>query len=306
MTTLPNPKTAAMMGALVADAATLGHHWNYDPARIADVSGKTPAFTPIDAKNFEGVPAYFAHAAKQDGDLSQYGEVLSLVMRSIAANNGFDVTLYQDAFAAHFGMGGSFHGYIDRPTRGTVDNILADKRTPSGIDDDQHPAIATLPAIVARYHGATDFHAQVKRAVHVTNVNEAADHYTLIFADMLADVLSGTSLPDALHNAATRDPLLQAALDTPEQDSVAYGEITGRPCHLNQGMPLAFHILSHTTSYQDAINANILAGGDNCGRAIMVGALAGAAYGIDAIPIEWVIATNNASALLTLSKTILN
>jgi hypothetical protein len=306
MTTQPNPKTAAMMGALVADAATLGHHWNYDPARIADVSGDTPAFTPIDAKNFEGVPAYFAHAAKQDGDLSQYGEVLSLAMRSIAGNSGFDVTLYQDAFAAHFGMGGSFHGYIDRPTRGTVENILADKRTPSGIDDDQHPAIATLPAIVARYHGATDFHAQVQNAVHVTNVNDTADHYTLIFADTLADVLSGTSLPDALKTAATREPLLQAALDTPEQGCVAYGEITGRPCRLPQGTPLAFHILSRTSSYQGAINANILAGGDNCGRAIMIGALAGAAYGIDAIPVEWMLATNNASALLTLSKKILN
>lgn len=306
MTTQPNPKIAALMGALVADAAALGLHWNYDPKRIADVSGTAPAFTPIDAKNFEGVPAYFAHAARTDGDLSQYGEVLVLAMRSLQANDGFDVGAYQDAFVAHFGMGGSFHGYIDRPTRGTVENILADKRGPSGIDDDQHPAIATLPAIVARYHGAADFHARVKSAVHVTNVNEAADHYALIFADLLADVLSGTALHLALETAATRDPLINAALNTPEQDSVAYGEITGRPCHLSQGMPLAFHILRNAVSYKDAVETNIRAGGDSCGRAIIIGSLAGAAYSLEAIPLDWLLATNDAGSFLTLAKKILN
>jgi len=76
MTTQPNPNAAALMGALVADAATLGTHWIYDPARIASISGNSPVFVPINAQNYDGVPAYFAHATRKDGDQSQYGEVL--------------------------------------------------------------------------------------------------------------------------------------------------------------------------------------------------------------------------------------
>lgn len=304
MTTQPNPNAAALMGALVADAATLGTHWIYDPARIASISGNSPVFVPINAQNYDGVPAYFAHATRKDGDQSQYGEVLALAIRCIGTSDGFDVTAYQDAFVAHFGAGGAYQGYIDRPTRGALDNIAADQRAPSGTDDDQHPAIATLPAVVACYHGSDGFADRITAAVHITNVNEAADHYAGIFADLLADVLSGTDLQHALKTAAKREPLLQAALDTSEIDSIAYGEITGRPCHLHQGMPLAFHILANTDCYQTAVEANILAGGDNCGRSLMVGSLAGAAYGIAEIPLDWILATNCSRDIWPLVKKI--
>ena len=304
MTTQPNPNAAALMGALVADAATLGTHWIYDPARIASISGNSPVFVPINAQNYDGVPAYFAHATRKDGDQSQYGEVLALAIRCIGTSDGFDVTAYQDAFVAHFGAGGAYQGYIDRPTRGALDNIAADQRAPSGTDDDQHPAIATLPAAVACYRGRDGFADRITAAVHITNVNEAADHYAGIFADLLADVLSGTDLQHALKTAAKREPLLQAALDTSEIDSIAYGEITGRPCHLHQGMPLAFHILANTDCYQTAVEANILAGGDNCGRSLMVGSLAGAAYGIAEIPLDWILATNCSRDIWPLVKKI--
>jgi ADP-ribosylglycohydrolase len=304
MTTQPNPNAAALMGALVADAATLGVHWIYDPARIAKVAGENPAFVPINAANFEGVPAYFAHAARNDGDFSQYGEVLALAIRSIAQNDGFDVAAYQDAFVAHFGPGGSYQGYIDRPTRGTLENIAAERRTPSGIDDDQHPALATLPAIVARYSGTASFAPQIKAAMQVTNVNAAADHYTSIYTDLLADILTGTNLQTALKSAAAREPVLQAALDASEHNSTEYGATTGRACHLHEGMALSFHILSRTDSYQSAVEANILAGGDNCGRALIVGSLAGAAYGLSSIPLEWFLATNDAPKIWPFVKKI--
>ncbi|MEP5155215.1 ADP-ribosylglycohydrolase family protein [Planktotalea sp.] len=304
MTTQTPNTSAALMGALVADAATLGLHWIYDPDRIAKVAGNAPAFTPIDPANFEGVPAYFAHAQRRDGDLSQYGEVLLLAMRSMDEQGAFDVTAYQDAYSAFFGAGGPYNGYIDRPTRGALANIAADIRAPSGTDDDQHPAIATLPAIVAHYHGNEALPAMIQTAMQVTNVNAVADHYAAIFADLLLDVLAGTPLKTALNSAAQREPLLHAALTTSETNSTAYGQITERACHLPQGMPLSFHILNNTDSFQAAIDANILAGGDNCGRAIIIGSLAGAAYGLENIPLEWLLSMNAAQESWSLAKKI--
>lgn len=297
---MPTHSAAALMGALVADAAAMGLHWIYDPARIAEIAGDgSAAFVPPDARNFENVPAYFAHGARRGGQFSQYGEVLHLATHVINSAGGFDVPTYQTAFAAHFGAGGSYQGYIDRPTRGTLDNLAAGQTDPSGIDDDQHPAIATLPAIVARYHGSPDLQARVRAAMRVTNVNDDADRYGLLFAHTLHAVLDGIDLNTALRRAAQDDPLLNAALTAEQSDSVAYGEVTERACHLKQGMPLSFHILSHTSSYAEAIEANIRAGGDSCGRAIMIGALAGAAYGIDAIPMEWTLSLDQSATVWT-------
>ena len=290
-----NRKTSALMGALTADAAGLGLHWLYDVDRIAQVVGdKAAAFTPIDGANFEGVSGYFAHGMRRDGQLSQYGETLALVMRSIIAEGRFEASAYQAAYAAHFGAGGAYVGYIDSPTRGTLANIAAGTLTPSGVDDNQHPAISTLPAILAKYGNDA---ARVKTAMEVTNVNKMAADYSGIIATALASVIDGATLKDALQVGAKSDPLLQDALNS-KVGSVAYGEVTKRECHLDQGAPLSWHILANTSSYQEAVEANIRTGGDSAGRAMIVGALAGAAYGMDAIPGAWLKSMDNSDALM--------
>jgi len=243
---MPASNAAAVMGALVADAAAMGLHWIYDPARIAEVAGNgSAAFVPPDARNFENVMAFFAHGARHTGDFSH--------------------------------------------------NLLAEQTDSSGVEDDQHPAVATLPAIVARYHGAADLDAQVRAAIQVTNTAPDALKYGTLFAHTLHSLLDGIPLAAALERAAADDPLLNAALTAQETDSVAYGAITQRACHLNQGMPLSFHILSNATSYADAIERNIRAGGDSCGRAMIVGALAGAAWGMDAIPLDWTLSLTHSA-----------
>ena len=73
-------KAAAVFGALVADAAALGLHWNYDPARVKEVADANGggAFVPLDAAHYEGISSSFKHALRCDGMQSQYGEVLRL------------------------------------------------------------------------------------------------------------------------------------------------------------------------------------------------------------------------------------
>jgi predicted butyrate kinase (DUF1464 family) len=81
---------------------------------------------PVDAANYEGVRGYFAHGGRSVGMLTQYGETLRLAIQSVnAAGGDFDVAAYQAAFVAHFGAGGSYQGYIDRVTRGALNNIAS-------------------------------------------------------------------------------------------------------------------------------------------------------------------------------------
>lgn len=115
---------AALTGGWVADAASLGLHWIYDSKRILDVAGGAPEFVPPRADYFTGVFGYFAHEGKQPGDLSHYGAATGVLMDSLLANQGtLDIRDYQRRFRSYFGPGGHWRGFIDNPTRITLDNL---------------------------------------------------------------------------------------------------------------------------------------------------------------------------------------
>ena len=297
----------SLLGALVADAASLGVHWIYDPGHIAEIAEREGevAFVAPSKENYDGVPSYFAHGAREAGSLTQYGEVLALTVRDMIENDGvFSVESFQKAFSQHFGQGGTYRGYIDRPTKGTLANIAKGQLDPSGVDDDQLPAITRLPAILGYAKGA-DQKALIKACVEVTNVNDIALKGAEVVTSVLKAAQDGDEVSDALESAANAAPrpfaaLLRAALDTTESSSVAYGEVTERACHLQQGLPLAFHILKNATSYRDAINRNLLAGGDSAGRSIFIGAVAAARYGVDGpegVPLDWILSMRDNSDL---------
>ena len=299
--------SSLLLGALVSDAACLGLHWLYDAdriAKIAEANGGRVAFTPVDPVHFDGVAGYFAHAARSNGMLTQYGEVLWLAMRSLISTGGFDVQAYSEAFVAHFGPGGSYQGYIDRPTRGALENIAAEL-APSGIDDDQNPAVATLPAIFARYHGTSELAAQRVAAMQVTNVNDVAEAYSAAFAHLMGLVLDGTQLQEALSETVAAAPEtirseLSDALKTDQEDSVIYAGQVGRACHLPTAGPVAFHVLKHSDTYTEAVERNISAGGDSAGRSLVIGAVMGAVHGIatpTGVPLEWVLKMKDGPAI---------
>ncbi len=118
-------KQAALLGAFTADAASLGYHWLYDSAHISKLADGTPEFREPNAADYEGVPGYFAHGVKSAGDLTQYGVHLWIALESLTAHSGkWNPYDYQARFCRTFDRGGSFSGYIDAATSGTIDNYI--------------------------------------------------------------------------------------------------------------------------------------------------------------------------------------
>lgn len=294
------PRQAAALGPLVADAASLGLHWIYDPDRLAAIAKQGPvAFREPDARDYAEVRGYFAHGGRRAGDLSGYGATAGLALLHLAAHDGrFDRLAYQQAWVKHFGPGGSFVGYIDKPTRGTLLRLMpidkpADWPAQSGIDDDQMPALECAPALAASHRGDdASLDALIESAVMVTSVNALAVDGARVLARAVRRVFAGMSLPVALGTAAAGagpvlQPLLTEALERPF-DPVATAQRFGPACHMHQGLPVAFHILAHTRCFTEAVETNILAAGDSCGRSMAIGALAGAAFsGAEGIPASW-------------------
>ena len=84
---LPNERkaaiTAALAGGWVADAASLGLHWLYNPERIAEVGGEAPEFLPPKADYYTKGFGYFAHEGKDIGDVSHYGAATGVLTDSL-------------------------------------------------------------------------------------------------------------------------------------------------------------------------------------------------------------------------------
>lgn len=294
-------KRDMLIGPLLADAAGLGLHWLYDVDRIEQVAARhgSSAFVPVDPANYEGVAGYFAHGARPAGGLSQYGETLRLCMESLVAIGAFELEDQQARFAAHFDAGGAYSGYIDRPTRGVLDNLRAGQSKPSGIDDDQLPGITRVPALVATG-------GELKPAVTMTSTHSDMLGYAQIIATILRTLLDGQTMAQALEAGLHAAPNelkspLEAALQTDETNSVIYGETTQRACHLPQALPLAFHILRYATSFEEAVETNIRAGGDSAGRAMIIGAGAGAAYGLYT---PWLLKMRDANDLWSMADSL--
>jgi ADP-ribosylglycohydrolase len=288
-----------VLGTLVADAASLGLHWLYDQDRIAQVAPKTAAFHPASLNDYQDVPGYFAHPTKSVGDLSQYGEQAMVMLRSLAEKGQYDKDHYQTAFQSHFGYGGAYVGYIDHPTRDTLDNIAraaASDDAPEfpGADDRQLPAVSKLPSLVAMAAQSEGFADQITSAIRVTNNCTTAISFGTTAADLMRAVVNGSTITDALKQIDAPSEVRNALAPLAGMSDQSTCEVTrtiGMSCDLAYGVPSVVHTLSTAPSYHVAIEQNIYAGGDSCGRAILLGAVMGAAHGIGGetgIPEDWI------------------
>ena len=163
------------------------------------------------------------------------------------------------------------------------------------IGDDQFPAIAKLPPVVALYRDAENYDEMVELAVRITNHNDKAVAYAKVYADMLkaaietrdkdAVILAAKASANAEISEIIEDAL--AMLDKPHRE---VGQFFGTSCHLPYGLPQSIHLIANCTSYVEGVRMNISVGGDNAGRSIMVGATLAALYGVDTddgLPKSW-------------------
>ena len=294
----------SVMGALVGDAASLGFHWLYDQGLIARHGGSHPEFHQPSREEYQD-KGYFAHTGKRVGDHSHYGAQMLAMQEAIALNGGYDELAYIQSFQHWFDFGGCWHGYIDHPTKDTLLNLhqrKANGEPPAacGADDTQNPALTKLPPLVAAHYDDADLMTKVVSAVRVTNNNDTAVAYAKATAVMLQSAINGASPKACVQQAKSADDVddvVVAAIDKAEsmaqQDSVTVAAEAGMHCGLDASFVVICHLLLNAESYQQAIRDNILCGGDNCGRAVTLGAILAACFYDQggAMPSAWVSRT---------------
>lgn len=302
---------AALMGALVADAASMGTHWIYSPERIKQfVDMPHFPFIEPDAKHYEGVDGYYAHDKLTVGELTAYGEWLALYIR-LLGHADTETHSIQQHILEYFGPGGEFIGYIDSPTKALLLTLFSlspeDWPEDSGCDDDQNPALCAIPALVSLKMPSERLEQEIERIVGITHQNETAVACSKAFASALNEALRSRRMEPVLNVLKVKSP--EAIREKIEQVRLLSGDVNdlghvlalvNQACHLADSLPLAAWILQNSDSYTEAVTKNILVSGDTCGRGILIGALAGACYGFGnekGIPISWITTLQCGEAL---------
>lgn len=356
MNTLPLSSTQkkALLGVFLADAAALGLHWLYDEQRLRSLAQeKEILFRDPDQAVYKDAFGYFAHGKKKSGALSHYGTNHQLMIRHLINNKGqFNIKTFQKEFRDYYGPGGDYVGFIDNPTRITLENlaqydyqlveqakalskglsedvakVVIQKVLPylkkfrgeelvtpvknaieitytepevlqvaldmaknldqnylatSGADDQQIPALSFVTALTFLSANPQNLDSTIKSAIRVTNHNDMAVQTGLFFSRLLQALSDGSELKAAITELKPElpqailekvDQALELSESNSNQELLAVAKTLGQTCYLKESLPLALYILLTSQSLEESLKRNVLAGGDSCGRSLVVGSI---------------------------------
>ncbi|HZC59291.1 MAG TPA: ADP-ribosylglycohydrolase family protein, partial [Chthoniobacterales bacterium] len=235
----------------------------------------------------------------------------------------FDVRAFGSSFVKSF-RPGVYHGYLDHATIDTLENFkkftesgsAGDFDFQQGADDDQLAAASRLAALIVRYRNDPSVLSLVEQATRVCQNNEYAVAYMKFNALLLLELLNKSDVQAAVAHAADKIATIDLGQEISVQVHQAFELVSkdvtdatlafGQSCPLPKSFPSSVHaLLKHSEKFETAILAVLRAGGDNAGRAAMVGAWLGAHLGIDAIPELWRSRLTNADRISTAVEKIL-
>lgn len=309
--TIKERMLGAIWGQFAGDAAALGTHWIYN------LSEMKKNF-PDGVKGFETPRPGHYHEGKKSGDFTHYGEAALLMLESVSALGHFDEKDYGKKFIEKFGSK-SYTGYLDNSTRLTISNYnhfihhhpVREFDYLQGVDDNQMATASRLAPVVVAHLDDPGLLKVVERATRFSQNNETAVNFMRSHARILHDLLKGAELESVFQTEISRSTekiqsFLKDALSLLPQTVTEATLKLGQSCPLDCSFPSSFHsALKHKNSFPDAILATISAGGDNAGRASMVGAWLGAYLGVQAIPKEWTARINAKDRIDQYTETLL-
>ena len=125
---------------------------------------------------------------------------------------------------------------------------------------------------------------QIRSVSAITHAHTISTESCVVFVHILHHVLGGMPLQDAIAQSIPKDPhfAFMENIDRLERDSVNSG---GFVLHT---LEAALWCALNTNSYRDCVLAAVNLGSDTDTTACVAGALAGAIYGYNAIPAEWI------------------
>lgn len=308
-----------LWGMFIGDALAMPVHWYYDRAALkrdygvirnyvapknphpdsilwrSSYSPPAPEFDLLhDQARFWGQRGVHYHQFLHPGENTLNLKLASLLMESLLARGGYDADDYLARYIEFLRTPGKHTDtYVEECHRAFFAN-LARGRAPRdcGIEDVHIGGLSAVP-VLAVYYRRDEIRARAAVCEHValthraTGVLDAADQLTRLLVSALNHAPAAPLYEGAWRESArarAEDGL--ALLEAP--DSQVIGSVFSPACYIDDAWPAVLYLAAkYVEDPEEGLIANTMAGGDNCHRGAVLGALLGAANGEFGLPEEW-------------------
>jgi len=278
-------RDAAVVGAFVADALSLGVHWVYNTGVIDKKFGRVDRF-------YDPLTSY--HKGKKAGDFTHYGDQMLVLLESLSAKGEFDVLGFAQSWREFFT---GYDGYFDTATTTTLAHMAnGGDLTQSASSSDELAGASRMAPLVSFYAGDQAGLIQTARQqTAITHRDERVILSAEFFARTVFSVLEGQSPTEAMQTVLQRDlanspiaELITQGLESRDRDTRETIAEFGQMCSVEAGLPGAVHLIArYADDYETAMVENVMAGGDSSARGMAAGMILGAVHGVAAIPEAW-------------------
>jgi len=304
-------KISSIIGAVVADAASLPLEWIYQEEKMNEIVGDSnPEFWRESKCPFFTVPT---------GKISCYTDELISTLETLAISDGnLDISLITSAIQTKFGAPGSPYQvalakrsdkkypipgpWINSAVIKSLSNIQ-EGVIPSGSDscEDNDGYAVSLPSYLLKFSPE-----QSGNTASILTTNQVALSHLDVQTAIIKNFITGIKEPvnQVIKQFETKHPEIVSEIEyvlnlTSEGKSVkCIVETCGKACGLPGSFQGALASIVAAPDYVWAVRKNILAGGDCNARANFMGACLGAKFGIEGIPIEWIEKVDGINTIL--------
>jgi ADP-ribosyl-[dinitrogen reductase] hydrolase len=311
----------ALHGLFIGDALAMPVHWYYDThalqrdyGRVTDfLAPKNPhpdsilwrsSYTSLNEKGdilhdqlqYWGKRDIHYHQFLEAGENTLNLKLCTLLMDSLNANKGYSSDDYLKRYIAFMTTPGTHRDtYVEEYHRHFFTNFAKGKSPHQcGVAEKHIGGLVGLVPIVLFYrHSDSRAREAALEHLSLTHLGQKMAAAAEALVHLLMEVLSGRPLREVLlqqirdqKNPFYGFPYLQW-LD--ELDEAVVGRRLSTACYVEDSVPSVLYLaLKYHNRPEQGLVANTNLGGDNVHRGAVLGALLGAANGLEAFPTRWV------------------
>ena len=255
-------------------------------------------------KHHWGPPNRHYHQGMQAGDNTLNLLCTRLLIRTMNVTGRYDAADFLREYVAFMTAADSHNDtYAESYHRDFFANYargIAPERCAGaeGHDTASIGGLVGLPPVVLGtwQAGQAAANAAALTQLRLTHRSGKLERYALAFSELLIRLLQGASVQVGPLACAAAERLgfpASAVLERIRRDRQADRDVIGGllspACYIDQSFPAVLYLAArYPDDFEAAQIANANAGGDNCHRGAVLGALLGAALGFEAIPERWI------------------
>ncbi|MDX9800633.1 MAG: ADP-ribosylglycohydrolase family protein [Spirochaetia bacterium] len=313
----------AAAGAYIGDALAMPAHWYYDQKKLQKEFGRITSFRKPpgihtgsflwrssyepEEKDYDilgsqrkywGVKNIHYHQFLEAGENTLNLKLLRLALGMASELGGYDRDTYISLYMK-FMLHPDEHRdtYIEECHRGFFINLKKGVKPEKCAIEEKHiggmvhviPLYAKLRSLGLNQEKAS---SAVHEHVSVTHRGEKIRKGVNTLIALADEIIDGNTLEDSLKNHLEKQDLeyltgkIASLISKPDLDVL--GPVFSVACYLDDSLPASFYLaLKYSSSPKEALIQNTMAGGDNCHRGAVIGALLGLAGGESIFPSEW-------------------